>query len=94
MGYLSNNTPETTPSVWGDTSETSGWISIPDLIEFIITIHQFEGWNPTNTINDILNSLTKLNLTFKDEFKLFVENKPEYIFCEDYCYSHITMDYY
>jgi len=48
----------------------------------------------TDIFNDILNSLTKLNLTFKDEFKLFVENKPEYIFCEDYCYSHITMDYY
>ena len=48
----------------------------------------------TDRFNDILNSLTKLNLTFKDEFKLFVENKPEYIFCEDYCYSHITMDYY
>ncbi len=48
----------------------------------------------TDRFNDILNSLTKLDLTFKDEFKLFVENQPEYIFCEDYCYSHIPIDYY
>lgn len=48
----------------------------------------------TTRFSDILISLSNLGITFQDEFKLFVEDQPEYIFCEDYCYSHITIDFY
>jgi len=48
----------------------------------------------TTRFSEILISLGNLGITFQDEFKLFVEDQPEYIFCEDYCYSHITIDFY
>jgi len=63
------------------------------------SIVPFKVVHPSNLPNterfkDILDSLTKLNLTFNDEFQTFVSNKPTYIFCENYCYSHISMDFY
>lgn len=63
------------------------------------SIVPFKVVHPSNLPNterfkDILNSLTELNITFEDEFQTFVRNKPRYIFCEDYCYSHISMDFY
>ena len=59
----------------------------------------FKVVHPSNLANverytDILNSLANLGLTSKDEFRIFVNNKPSYIFCENYCYSHITMNFF
>tara|TARA_B100001559_G_scaffold311627_1_gene308371 strand:- start:1007 stop:1750 length:744 start_codon:yes stop_codon:yes gene_type:complete len=59
----------------------------------------FKVVHPSNLANverytDILNSLANLGLTYKDEFRIFVNNKPSYIFCENYCYSHITMNFF
>lgn len=63
------------------------------------SIVPFKVVHPSNLPNterfkDILGSLAKLNLTFENEFQTFVNNKPIYIFCEDYCYSHISMKFY
>lgn len=59
----------------------------------------FKVVHPSNLANverytDILSSLADLGLTYKDEFRIFVNNKPSYIFCENYCYSHISMDFF
>lgn len=51
-------------------------------------VHPSNLPNP-DTPKEMLTSLTKLNLTINDEFNLYVNNRPDFIFCEKECYQYI-----
>lgn len=48
----------------------------------------------TERYNLILSSLTDLGLTYNDEFKTLLQNKPSFIFCENECNLYLSKDFY
>lgn len=66
---------------------------------YIDDIRPFKVVHPSNLPNterysESLNSLKKFDLTIDNEFYLFVEKKPDYIFCEIDCYLYIEPSFY
>ena len=62
-------------------------------------ITPFKVVHPSNLPNtfrykEILNSLSELDVTFKNEFELFLQKKPHYIFCEIECNLYIDQVFY
>ena len=62
-------------------------------------ITPFKVVHPSNLPNtfrykEILNSLSELDVTFKNEFELFLQKKPHYIFCEIECNLYIDQIFY
>ncbi len=62
-------------------------------------ITPFKVVHPSNLPNtfrykEILNSLSKLQITFENEFDLYVQNKPHYILCEVECNLYINQEFY
>ena len=62
-------------------------------------ITPFKVVHPSNLPNTaryktLLNSLSNLDITFENEFDLFVQNKPHYIFCEIECDLYIAQSFY
>lgn len=62
-------------------------------------ISPFKVVHPSNLPNtfrykEILNSLSKLQITFENEFDLYVQMKPHYILCEVECTLYINQEFY
>ena len=62
-------------------------------------ITPFKVVHPSNLPNtfrykEILNSLSKLQITFENEFDLYVQTKPHYILCEVECTLYISQEFY
>ena len=64
-----------------------------DFIKQFKVVHPSSLTNPVRN-KDIFDSLKKFGLVENDQFLEFVENKPDYIFCENKCELYIDQSYY
>jgi len=64
-----------------------------DFIKQFKVVHPSSLTNPVRN-KDIFDSLKKFGLVENDQFLEFVENKPDYIFCENNCELYIDQSYY